>query len=55
MPYQLGKQTDFEIPSVHSVFSGTESIIFLGQKIWEILLYEIKLPERLRKQLNNGI
>ena len=35
MPYQLRKQTDFQIPSVRSVFSGTESIKVLGPKIWE--------------------
>ena len=26
MPYELRKQTDFKIPSVHSVFSGKESL-----------------------------
>ena len=30
MPCQLRKQTDFKIPSVHSVFNSTESIKFLG-------------------------
>ena len=33
MPYQLRKQTDFQIPSVHSVVKGTEIIKFLGPKI----------------------
>ena len=42
MFYQLRKQIDFQITSVHSVFDGTESIKFLGPKIWEILPYEIK-------------
>ena len=43
MPYQLRKQTDFQIPSVRSVFSGTESIKFLGPKIWEQTLCTFRL------------
>ena len=30
MPYQLRKQTNFQIPSAHSAVNGTESIKFLG-------------------------
>ena len=32
-PYQSVKQIDFQIPFVYSIFSGTESIKFLGPKI----------------------
>ena len=50
VPYQFRTQTDFQIPSVHSAFSGTESINFLGPKIWEILPHEIKQLEQARNQ-----
>ena len=43
MAYQLRKPTDFQIQFVHSLFSGTESIKFLGPKIWESLPREIQL------------
>ena len=46
--YRLRKQTDFQIPSVHSVFSGTESITFLRPKVLEILPHEIKQLESLK-------
>ena len=42
MPYQLRKQTNFQIPSAHSAVNGTESIRFLGIKICEILPHETK-------------
>ena len=49
MPYQLRKKTDFQIPLVHSVFSGIESIKFLGPKIWEILPQEMKQLDSLKE------
>ena len=54
VPCQLRKQTDFLIPSVHSVFSDTESIKLLGPKIWEFLPYQIKQldsPQKFKKTL----
>ena len=41
--YQLRIQTDFQIPSVHSVFSYTESITLSRLKIWKISAHETKL------------
>ena len=41
--------TDFTITSVRSIFSGTESIKFLGRKIWEVLPREIKQLESLNE------
>ena len=32
----------FRIPSIRTVYHGSESISFLGPKIWNILPYEIK-------------
>ena len=46
VPYQLRKQTDFQIQYVHS---GTEIIKFLGPKTWEILPHEIKQLESLKE------
>ena len=33
MLYQLRKQTDFQIPCVHSAANGTKSIKFLGKNL----------------------
>ena len=49
VPCQLRKQTNFLIPSVHSVFSGTESIKLLRPKIWEFLPHQIKQLHSLKK------
>ena len=47
MPYQLRKQTDFQIPSTESVVNGTKSIKFLEPKIWKLLPLKIKQLENL--------
>ena len=49
LPYQMRKQTDFQILSVHRVFSGTDSIKFLWSKTWEILPNETKHLESLKE------
>ena len=49
LPYQMRKQTDFQILSVHRVFSGTDSIKFLRPKTWEILSNETKHLESLKE------
>ena len=54
VPYQLRKQTNFKISSVHSVVNGTESIKFLRPKLWEISPHEIKQFENL-KEFNKAI
>ena len=35
--YELRQRTEFQIPWVHSLFSGTESLKSLGQKIWALV------------------
>ena len=40
--YNLRWCNDFRIPSIHTVYHGSESISFLGPKIWNILPDEIK-------------
>ena len=40
--YKLRQRSQFQIPFVHSVFSGTNSLKFLGQKIWAVVPNEIK-------------
>ena len=52
MPYQLRKQTDFQISFVHSVSSGTESIRFLRPKILEMLTHEIIKLENFKVGLS---
>ena len=40
--YELRQRPQFQIPWVHSVFSGTESLKFLGPKIWTLVPNEMK-------------
>ena len=42
-PYNLIQVSEFSWPMVKSVYHGTESISYLGPKIWNIL------PEKLKK------
>ena len=46
--YELRQGSCFHIPSVKTVFSGTESIRFLGPKISELIPNDIKYLENLR-------
>ena len=46
--HKLPQRSCFHIPSVNTVFSGTESIRFLGPKIWELIPNDIKCLENLR-------
>ena len=48
VPYQLKTQGDFQLPSVHSVFSGIESIKFLGSKNMGNFSSKIKQLESLK-------
>ena len=45
--YNLGRCNDFRIPSIRTVYHGSENISFLGPKIWNILPDEIKLQTSL--------
>ena len=45
--YELRQRPQFQIPQVHSVFSGRESLKFLGWKIWALVPNEIKQLESL--------
>ena len=49
--YNLTRCNDFRIPSVLSVYHSSESISFLGPRIWNILPDEIKQQTSLNKQL----
>ena len=50
--YQLRQRPQFQIPWVHSVFSGTESLKFPGRKIWALVPNEMKQLESLWKFRN---
>ena len=52
IPYELRQRPQFQIPCVHSVFSGTESLKFLGPKIWALIPNEMKQLESLGKFRN---
>ena len=41
--YQLRRTSHFSIPPVRSVYNGTESLSFLGPKIWDIVPTELKI------------
>ena len=45
--YNLRQRSQFHIPSVHKVFNGSESIKFLGPKIWKVVRDEMKQLESL--------
>ena len=45
--YNLRNCNDFVIPRVHTVYHGTESITYLGPKIWDIVPEEIKQKKSL--------
>ena len=46
--HELRQKSCFNIPSVNTVFSGTDGKRFLGQKIWELIPNDIKCLENLR-------
>ena len=44
--YNLRNRLDFITTHVHNVFHGTESILYLGSKIWDIVREEFKQTNR---------
>ena len=52
IPFELRQRPQFQIPWVHSVFSGTESLKFLGPKICALLPNEMKQTDCLGKFRN---
>ena len=55
MSYRLRNNTDFLSKNVHSVRYGTESLSYLGPKIWSLVPDDIKnrLPY-LKAKFKNG-
>ena len=47
IPYNLRHVSEFSTPLINSVYHGTESISFLGPKIWDILPEKLKNMETL--------
>ena len=45
--YNLRKNSSFYVRKVHSVYHGTESLSFLGPKIWELVPEDIKQQKSL--------
>ena len=52
IPYELRRRPLFQITWVHSVFNSTESLTFLGTKIWALLPNEMKQLESVGKFRN---
>ena len=50
--YELRQRSQFQIPFVHLLFSGTESLKFLGSKIWTLVPNDMKMSESLEKSRN---
>ena len=46
-PSKLRHVSEFSRPMINSVYHGTESISFLGQKIWDMLPEKLKNIETL--------
>ena len=45
--HNLRRNDTFEKRQVHSVYHGTESLLFLGLKIWDLVPVELKQSESL--------
>ena len=41
-PYNLRQQSDFRIRQVKTVYNGKETVSYLGPKIWDLVLSELK-------------
>ena len=55
--YDFRNPSEFARRNVRSVFSGTESISFLGPKIWDIVPSELKQLETVnafKREIRNG-
>ena len=53
LPYNLRTNSNFSSRQVHSVYHRTESLSFLGPKIWELVPVDTKQPESLKIFKNN--
>ena len=47
VPYNLRRNPHFSSRNIHSVYNGSESISFLGPKIWDLVPQDIKLSETI--------
>ena len=48
LPFNLRTNPNFSSRQVHSVYHGTESLSFLGPKIWELVPEDTKQSESLK-------
>ena len=42
LKYELRHPSQFTIPRIESVYNGSESIVYLGSKIWNMVPSEVK-------------
>ena len=55
--YDIRHQNTFEIPFRNSLYNGTESISYLGPKMWELVLHNLDHFSsfgNFKEQLTNG-
>ena len=51
--YNLRNYNGFRLPLARTVYQGTESISYLGQKIWDIVPIELKNSQSLNSFKNS--
>ena len=54
IPYELRQRSQFQIPWVHSVFSGTESLKFLGPKVWALVMKQLGSLGKFRNAIKQS-
>ena len=54
IPYKLRQRSQFQIPWVHSVFSGTESLKFLGPKVWALVMKQLGSLGKFRNAIKQS-
>ena len=42
IPNELRQRSQVQIPWIHSVLSGTESLKFLGPKVWALVMKQLE-------------
>ena len=55
--YNLRYTSEFIIPPIHSVYHGSESVSYLGPKIWELIppvIRQIDTFSGFKKAIKNG-
>ena len=55
--YNLRYISEFIISPIHSVYNGSESVSYIGPKIWELIppvIWQIDISSGFKKAIKNG-